>query len=289
MPITAERRTMAAEFEFRTVGDQVQVEGYASVFNQPYDMGVYREEVAPGAFRKTLTENPDVRFLINHDGLPLARTTSGTLELSEDSTGLHMRAALDPADPDVARLVPKMQRGDLNQMSFAFRTIKDNWSDDYSMRTLQELSLRDGDVSAVTYPASPTTTIGLRNAGSTIAAAPVLARYLAELREGKTLSSETMTTLQGILDAVAAADVYVDQVLVDLSAFMGVENPDILQDSEMDDAPMNGQPETEGYDVQARPLASTDMGLYDANGAAVVAAIAIAKVKAAAARAAARK
>jgi HK97 family phage prohead protease len=56
-----------------------------------------------------------VRLLLNHDGLPLARTTSGTLKLREDKRGLHFEADLDPNDPDVQRIAPKVQRGDLTR------------------------------------------------------------------------------------------------------------------------------------------------------------------------------
>lgn len=222
----SERRTLTADFEVRSESNTITVEGYASTFNQAYDMGMYRETVAPGAFRKTLSEAPDVRFLVNHDGLPLARTSSGTLELSEDATGLHFRTALDASDPDVARIVPKMQRGDLTQCSFAFRTIKDEWSKDYTERTMRELSLAQGDVSLVTYPANPTATAQLRAAKDTMAAAPLFAAILTELGEGRAISNANMAILEKILVSIAAADVEIDQAQADLAAFMGVENPD---------------------------------------------------------------
>ena len=273
---TIERRSLPIDLEFRDSANTITVEGYASVFSQPYDMGMYHEEIAPGAFRKTLSETPDVRFLINHEGLPLARTTSGTLELSEDSTGLHMRAQLDPADPDVARIVPKMRAGNLDQMSFAFRTVKDEWSSDYTQRTMRELSLRDGDVSVVTYPASPTTSISLRNAQRKMAAAPLLARVIASLQEeraGASISAANLDALQKILDAIAAADVELDQALVDLSGLMGVPNPDedMMAESETPeedmsegmDSEMEEEGEEEGIDIdvfiaiaRARALAS---------------------------------
>ena len=160
---TTRRLVTSGGLELRSTPDGVTVEGHASTFNQPYSMGWFTEEVAPGAFTKTLSENPDVRFLINHEGLPLARTgAAGTLELSQDDSGLYVRATLDPTDPDVQRIVPKMARGDLSQMSFAFGAVKDTWDDAYSHRTLNELSLAGGDVSVVTYPANPNATISLR-------------------------------------------------------------------------------------------------------------------------------
>jgi HK97 family phage prohead protease len=81
------------------------------------------ERIAPGAFRKTLTETPDVRLLINHEGLPLARTKNGTLRLKEDDAGLYMDA--DLPDTQAARdLYTLVERGDVDQMSFAFRVIR---------------------------------------------------------------------------------------------------------------------------------------------------------------------
>lgn len=166
---TTERRSVAfKEFEVRESGGSLHFEGYATVFNSAYDiyggpdMGGWSERVLPSAFRKTLQENPDVQLLINHGGMPLARTKSGTLSLSTDRTGLLTRADLDLRDPDVQALRVKMDRGDLDQMSFAFRTIQDRWNDDETERDLVELSLDRGDVSIVNYGANPATSASLR-------------------------------------------------------------------------------------------------------------------------------
>jgi len=166
MPDTKLRRTVTAQsLQVRTTAGGLTIEGHASTFDQPYDMGWYTETVAPGAFTRTLAKNPDVRLLVNHDGLPLARTSSGTLDLSQDKSGLYMRSTLDRDDPDVRRLAPKMARGDLNQMSFSFGLSKngDEWSEDLSNRTLRHLSLDGGDVSIVTFPANPNATVAMRS------------------------------------------------------------------------------------------------------------------------------
>ena len=168
MSKTFERRMAVAGLEVRETSDSVTLAGYASTFDQPYDMGWYTETVDPGAFKRTLSRTPDVRLLINHTGLPLARTTSGTLTLDTDSRGLMVSAELDPSDPDVASLIPKMRRGDLNQMSFAFRASEDEWSKDMSQRTLMENDLNDGDVSVVTYPANHTAMAALRSDGPAV-------------------------------------------------------------------------------------------------------------------------
>lgn len=166
--LTERRHVAVREFELRESGGQLTFTGYASVFNSDYDvyggpeMGGWTERVLPSAFRKTLKENPDVQLLINHGGMPLARTRSGTLQLSTDDTGLYTEASLDLRDPDVVSLRIKMDRGDMDQMSFAFRTIRDSWSEEETERDMVELSLDRGDVSIVNYGANPATSASLR-------------------------------------------------------------------------------------------------------------------------------
>ena len=153
-----------SEMEFRADGDSVTVGGYAAVFNSmSQDLGGFREVIRRGAFTHTIAQGADVRFLINHDGMPLARTKSGTLRLAEDNRGLRIDATLDPTDPDVQRLIPKMKRGDVSQMSFGFRTLKDAWRQEGAdqIRELHAVDLFD--VSAVTYPAYQATEVALRS------------------------------------------------------------------------------------------------------------------------------
>lgn len=141
----------------------VRVEGYAAVFNEDANIaGMFLERIAPGAFRDAVGRD-DVVFLVNHDGLPLARTRSGTLSLSEDERGLRMSADLDGSDPDVRQIVPKMQRGDLDKMSFAFMAERQEWDEtgDLPRRTINAARLFD--VSVVTTPAYDGTEIGLRS------------------------------------------------------------------------------------------------------------------------------
>lgn len=149
--------------EIRQDETGIRVAGYAAVFNQEANIGGYfREVIAPGAFRNAVGRD-DVVFLINHEGLPLARTRSGTLTLKEDDHGLYMETVLDPEDPDVQCIVSKMKRGDLDKMSFAFMPVRQEWdeSQDVPLRTLREVSLLD--VAIVTTPAYDGTEIGLRS------------------------------------------------------------------------------------------------------------------------------
>ena len=177
-----ERRAVdAARFEVRAADDptQLRLTGCASVFGTGYDVmggpsnGLgWTERVDPGAFRKTLAAKPDLHLLVNHEGLPLARTKSGTLRLSTDARGLQVEADLDRSDPDVQRLETKMRRGDLDEMSFAFRVKADRWTNDKgepstresgTIRTLTEVSLHKGDVSVVNWGANPATSASLRS------------------------------------------------------------------------------------------------------------------------------
>jgi hypothetical protein len=152
--------------ELRQSEDGLPVlEGYATVYDYRYDigggpdMGGFTEVIARGAATKSAQE-ADVRLLANHTGLPLARSKSGTLELSSDDIGLKVRATLDPSNPAAQEVRSAMERGDVDQMSFAFRVVRDQWNADYSERTISEVKLFD--VSVVTYPANPATVVKLR-------------------------------------------------------------------------------------------------------------------------------
>jgi HK97 family phage prohead protease len=156
-----DKRSVAfSNLEVRASGEGNTLVGYAALWDTPsLDMG-FTEYVTRGAFTKTLKDGADVRLLFDHEGAPLARTKSGTLRLSEDHRGLKVEAELDPANPLAQSVMSALRRGDLNQMSFAFRTIKDSWSKDRSVRELREVQLFD--VSVVTYPAYEETVAELR-------------------------------------------------------------------------------------------------------------------------------
>lgn len=163
----AESRARFEGIEIRTNDDgTLHVAGYATTWGTEYDLyggperGGWTESVESGAASKALAENDDVRFLVNHEGLPLARTKSKTLTLEQDEMGLRMEADLDPGNPTVVELVSALRRGDVDQMSFAFTVVRQEWNDDYTRRVIREVRLFD--VAAVTYPANPATIIGVR-------------------------------------------------------------------------------------------------------------------------------
>lgn len=162
-PIEAEtRRAFFTNVELRTDAESNTLVGYAAMFNSDSeDLGGFTERIAPGAFKRTLGMGADVRLLFDHEGLPLARSKSGTLSLEEDSVGLKVEADLDPNSPIARSVISAVKRGDIDQMSFAFRTIADSWNEDRSFRTLEEVQLFD--VSVVTYPAYEETMATIRS------------------------------------------------------------------------------------------------------------------------------
>lgn len=149
-------------------GTDFTLTGHAAVFDAWSDElhtleGTFRERIAPGAFRDVLEGGADVRALFNHDtNFVLGRTKAGTLALAEDDQGLRVWARV--ARTNWARdLRASMQRGDIDQMSFAFTVAEDEW--DMDGDAIERTILRVGDlydVSVVTHPAYPQTDAALR-------------------------------------------------------------------------------------------------------------------------------
>ena len=144
-------------------GDAVEIVGVPIVYNVPYVVcdlfGEFEERMLPGVASRVLAGTPDVRLLVNHDSSKLlARTTSGTLRLSDTAIGVEMAATLDLRDSDAQNLMVRLERRDLTQMSCGFVVGRDIWDDAFEHREITELADLL-DVSAVTYPASPTTSI----------------------------------------------------------------------------------------------------------------------------------
>jgi HK97 family phage prohead protease len=193
---TVERRDFAAsDVEIRSTSDGgLRFTGYASTTETPYMVGSFEETFARGAFKRCLGEDPDVVLLINHAGIPLARTRSGTLTLSEDTRGLRVDAQLDPENPTVQTLVSPMKRGDLTEMSFAFRATDDEWSDSDRKRVVRAATIHKGDVSMVTHGANTDTTgmVTMRSENGDL-----------ELRVGKELSKAKEAKIKGALEKMS--------------------------------------------------------------------------------------
>lgn len=156
-----EVRTITEKVEIRSGDDGTKkIVGYAAKFNtRSQDLGGFVEQIDPHFFDCCIN-NCDCRALINHDSnLVLGRTISGTCKISIDEFGL--KYEIDPPDTSYANdLIVSMQRGDINQSSFAFQVDYENdgdsWeydeSNDVYVRTLKKCKCLY-DVSPVTYPA----------------------------------------------------------------------------------------------------------------------------------------
>lgn len=161
-----ERRVIATELRAVQADGRRTIGGYAAVFNKlSVVLWGFREEIAPGAFAASLKN--DVRALWNHDpALVLGRTTNDTLKLDEDGTGLLFSVELPEtqAGRDAWTLI---ERGDVNQMSFGFRSLPDGeeWRIDEAGQYIRRVTKLDlAEVSPVTFPAYPDTSVGARAA-----------------------------------------------------------------------------------------------------------------------------
>jgi Escherichia/Staphylococcus phage prohead protease len=149
--------------ELRTAGAG-RIEGYAAVFGMPsVPLGPtgFVERIRAGAFAGSL--DGDVVALYNHDvANVLGRTTSGTMQLQEDSMGLKTEIHLPSTQlgRDTYELV---KRGDLRGMSFGFNVLRDSWNANHTERELLAIDLHE--VSIVARPAYEQTTIQARSLG----------------------------------------------------------------------------------------------------------------------------
>ena len=191
----------------------ISFRGCASVTERQYPMwdmfGEYQETISRNAFDRSLGESPDVAFLINHEGMSLARTKAGNLDLSvgPDDPGLMADARFNPRSALVQELRLAVDDGNLDQMSFAFRVYDggNEWNDDYDERTITGCNLHRGDVSAVNFGANDAAFIAsMRHARSSTEVNErmfvlSLRAIEAELRAGVALSEQSRSALDSVL------------------------------------------------------------------------------------------
>lgn len=172
--IASGREYRNIQFEFRALddSDEMIVEGYATTFNDPYElynMGDYivMEQIDSKAFDEC--DMNDVIFQYNHEGRVFARTSNNTLEVVPDEKGLHIRANF--GGTEIGReLFEEIKGGYTTKMSFGFRVGEDTRTvtEDYEnnvttvLRTVTKI-VKLYDVSAVSIPANSGTEISARN------------------------------------------------------------------------------------------------------------------------------
>lgn len=164
-----EYRSMTMAVEERE-DDRKIVQGYASTFDDPYllwedDEVEVWETVDRGAFSQT--DMDDVIMQYDHQGRVFARKRNNTLEVIPDERGLFIKA--DLGGTDIGReLYQEIEGGYTDRMSFGF-TVKDQKREieereDGKTKVLRTI-LAVGklyDVSAVSLPANPSTSISAR-------------------------------------------------------------------------------------------------------------------------------
>lgn len=157
-------RSVASEFRTRAdneTGD-LYISGYFSVFNSNYEIfeGA-TESVAPEAFEGALSD--DIRCLIDHETrLVLGRTKAGTLTLKTDSRGLWGEVKINPKDQDAMNLYERVKRGDVDQCSFGFDILEEEFEDRGTTVHWTIKRVRLYEVSVVTFPAYEDTGVSAR-------------------------------------------------------------------------------------------------------------------------------
>lgn len=169
LPICETRALIGLEVRAAAEGDPHigTLLGYAAVFNSDSrqfggKQFPWVERITPGAFTRSLKENPGVVALWGHDvNSPVARAPK-SLRLAEDTKGLSVE--IDLPDTSVARdLLTNVKAGVVDAMSFAFRVVKETWEEqkDRDVRTLEDVDLFE--VSAVVFPAYLDTSLAVRS------------------------------------------------------------------------------------------------------------------------------
>lgn len=170
MPLKADREYRSA-VAFDAVEDQdgkMIVEGYATTFDEPYDMGPFgfkemiRSDALDGA------DMSDVIFQLNHEGIPLARQKNGTLGITVDSHGLHVRAEISGCATG-REVYEAIKNRLIDKMSWGFVVDTDGWEYDRENRTSIITKIKKVyDVSAVSIPANNDTEIAVRSGGNPV-------------------------------------------------------------------------------------------------------------------------
>lgn len=220
------------DFEMRSVSDDgFRFEGYAAKYNEPsfplafpgLNRGKpFREVIRSGAFTKTLAERPDLALVVNHNllGIPLARTTAGTMTVTDDGVGLKVSASLQ--DDEIGRPIRNaIAAGNLRGMSFRFDKARDTWSQSTSgsVRELIEVRLRS-ELSLATFPAYDATEAAVRALAEDAGVDPD-----ALIAGFQNLAPDTSLTHEQREALVAVIDKHSDRPVVDkASAVAAVTN-----------------------------------------------------------------
>ncbi len=170
--ISNEREYRSFNIEKRAKQDNAEsdyiVEGYASTFEEytlyESEDYIWRERIEPKAFDEA--DLTDVVFLLDHTGRVYARTKNGTVKLSVDDNGFFTRTDLSKTSASRS-VYEDIEAGNYSQMSFAFTVAEDRYEEKRAegektvfTRIIDRIK-KVYDISAVGFPANPTTNIGV--------------------------------------------------------------------------------------------------------------------------------
>ncbi|PTY39473.1 HK97 family phage prohead protease [Brachyspira hampsonii] len=166
-----EIRSIDINIQKSTEEEPLKLRGYAIVYNslsEPLYGDLFRERINRGAFTKSLLENDQVCLWGHDTRYVLGRKSSGTLILREDEKGLYFEVSM-PNTTWARDLKESVDRGDIKQMSFGFKVVRENWLDnketlkEYGMpiREVEEITLHE--ISLVTFPAYTETNVRDQN------------------------------------------------------------------------------------------------------------------------------
>lgn len=201
MKILEKRHIPVEELELRTEDDdeKKRISGYGIVYNRKTQIGDdFIEVIRPGAARKALQNDPDIKSRFNHQrGALLGRTKSGTMEVEENQSGV--KYTVYPPDTQIARdVMQSIERGDIDGSSFTFAVAEGGeevtrQSDGTILREIFEFE-KIGEIGPVEDQAYADTTTGIRSAEETREA--YIASLQAQEQEANNINGEQALSIR---------------------------------------------------------------------------------------------
>ena len=149
LPATSTAGLAPSRFELKSVSDDGEFEGYASLFNRE-DLG--HDVIAPGAFRDSLAGRnvSAIKMLFQHN----PSDPIGVWEvIREDAKGLYVKGRLMTAVSKAREVLALMRAGALDGLSIGFKAVKARRDARSGVRRLEKVDL--WEISVVTFPMLP--------------------------------------------------------------------------------------------------------------------------------------
>lgn len=146
-----------AKAEARQAPDgKMVIEGLIPYNSRSEEMWGFVEQIAPGAFKRTLNMGADIFAFWAHDSAQiLASRRAGTLQLEDRADGLAF--SVEVRDTERGRdYFEAVSRGDVQGVSFGFIAEREDWDNtqEPALRTLKEVRLLEISP-GVAFPAYP--------------------------------------------------------------------------------------------------------------------------------------